>query len=322
MKKVLIIEDDLVLRENTAEFLKEEGFKVIEAQDGLIGVQMAIKHVPDIIICDIAMPNMDGYEFYKTIQKLKPTSVIPLIYLSAKIERNDVREGMQLGADDYITKPFKYNELLNAIQIRLQKHNKICEVQDEKFFKLIDNPLMGVFLYKEHEFIYINKAFVNIFKIKKEDIQNISIKDLIHPAQIKNMMKEIKKCFLGKSGSVHIHFTPSNKKGMVELYGSLIRYKGEKVIIGNVKNEIYLNKLEENKETEEVIERVHKLTSREIQIIKLLCEGLSSIEISKIINTSVRTVDSHRLHIMNKTNTKNVASIIMFAIRNKIINLK
>jgi CheY-like chemotaxis protein len=81
MKKILIIEDDTVLRENTAEFIKAN-FEVFIAEDGLVGVQQTLKHLPDLILCDISMPNMNGYDFYKTIKQIKSTSTIPLVFFS------------------------------------------------------------------------------------------------------------------------------------------------------------------------------------------------------------------------------------------------
>jgi DNA-binding response OmpR family regulator len=100
MKKILIIEDDIVLRENTSEFIKKQNFEVFIAEDGLIGIQQTLKHLPDLILCDISMPNMNGYDFYKTIKQIKATSTIPLVFLSAKTKNEDIRIGMQMGADD------------------------------------------------------------------------------------------------------------------------------------------------------------------------------------------------------------------------------
>lgn len=121
MKTVLLIEDDVVLRENTAELIELSNYKVITASNGKTGVSMAKKHVPDIIICDIMMPELDGYGALKTLSKSKITKYIPFVFLSAKTEHKDVRKGMNLGADDYITKPFSEEDLISAIESRLAK---------------------------------------------------------------------------------------------------------------------------------------------------------------------------------------------------------
>jgi CheY-like chemotaxis protein/CRP-like cAMP-binding protein len=121
MKKVLLIEDDTVLRENTAELLELSNYKVTTAPNGEIGVNKAKQLIPDIIICDIMMPVLDGYSVLETLSKHVDTKYIPFIFLSAKTERQDVRKGMNLGADDYITKPFFEEELMSAIESRLAK---------------------------------------------------------------------------------------------------------------------------------------------------------------------------------------------------------
>jgi DNA-binding response OmpR family regulator len=130
MKKILIIEDDTVLRENTAEFIQGENFEVFVAKDGLEGVQQTLQHLPDLILCDISMPNMDGFDFYKTIKQIRATSTIPLVFFSARTENEDIRAGMQLGADDYIIKPFDFFELLKVIRTRLAKYERIQEFND------------------------------------------------------------------------------------------------------------------------------------------------------------------------------------------------
>ena len=121
MKKVLLIEDDKVVRENTAELLTLANYQVVTATDGKIGLLQAKKHLPDIIICDIMMPELNGYGVLQILSKSKDTKHIPFIFLSAKTERKDIRKGMNLGADDYITKPFDESELFTAIESRLAK---------------------------------------------------------------------------------------------------------------------------------------------------------------------------------------------------------
>jgi len=120
-KKILIIEDNLDIRESVAEILELAGYSVFEADNGRAGVDMATKNLPDIILCDIMMPELDGYGVLYLLNKNKETAVIPLIFLTAKAEKTDLRKGMELGADDYLTKPFDDMELLNAIESRLKK---------------------------------------------------------------------------------------------------------------------------------------------------------------------------------------------------------
>ena len=121
MKKILLIEDNADIRENMAEILELAGYGVHTAPDGKQGVAVAIAKKPDIIVCDIMMPVLDGYGVIHMLQKNPGTQNIPFIFLTAKAERTEIRKGMELGADDYITKPFNGTELLNAIESRLRK---------------------------------------------------------------------------------------------------------------------------------------------------------------------------------------------------------
>lgn len=123
MKKALIIEDSDDIREGTAEILSLAGYETYTAKNGKIGVDLAIKHLPDIILCDIMMPELDGYGVLYLLQKNPQTAGIPFIFMTAKAERADLRKGMEMGADDYITKPFDDMELFNAIESRLKKKN-------------------------------------------------------------------------------------------------------------------------------------------------------------------------------------------------------
>lgn len=127
MKTILLIEDDPVLRENTAELIELSGYQIITAANGRIGVEQAVSAIPDLIVCDIMMPEMDGYGVIETLSKNPLAKGIPFIFLSAKTERQDIRKGMNLGADDYITKPFTEDELLSAIESRLAKMAIISE---------------------------------------------------------------------------------------------------------------------------------------------------------------------------------------------------
>jgi CRP/FNR family transcriptional regulator, cyclic AMP receptor protein len=121
MKKILLIEDNDEVRENTAEILELSNYKVFTAPNGKDGVEIGFRELPDLIVCDIMMPVLDGYGVLHMLSKNPQTSAIPFIFLTAKSEKSDFRKGMEMGADDYITKPFDGIELLNAIEARLRK---------------------------------------------------------------------------------------------------------------------------------------------------------------------------------------------------------
>lgn len=122
-KKVLIIEDNDDIRDNIVEILELAGYTVFAAANGKTGVDMAVKNLPDLILCDIMMPELDGYGVLYMLNKNMQTAAIPFIFLTAKAERVDLRKGMEMGADDYLTKPFDDMELLNAIESRFKKQD-------------------------------------------------------------------------------------------------------------------------------------------------------------------------------------------------------
>ncbi|MCD2422143.1 response regulator [Niabella pedocola] len=121
MTKILLIEDNPEIRENMTEILELAGYEVFTAPNGKEGIDTAIRKQPNLILCDIMMPVLDGYGVLHMVQKLPQLQSVPFIFLTAKSERNEIRKGMESGADDYITKPFDSIELLNAIEMRLKK---------------------------------------------------------------------------------------------------------------------------------------------------------------------------------------------------------
>jgi len=121
MKTVLVIEDNLEIRENTAEILELAGFRVITAENGKEGLSIAFSEKPDIVLCDIMMPGMDGYQVIKEIRDNPLTAGISFIYVTASAEKTDVKIAMDLGADGYVRKPFDISDLLEAIEYATTK---------------------------------------------------------------------------------------------------------------------------------------------------------------------------------------------------------
>lgn len=139
--KILIIEDNDDIRESIVEILELANYEVFAAENGKMGMEQANLHLPDLILCDIMMPELDGYGVLYLLGKNPQTATIPFIFLTAKAERIDIRKGMEMGADDYLTKPFDDMELLNAVESRLNKRVK----QEALYSKSLEsiNGLLG-----------------------------------------------------------------------------------------------------------------------------------------------------------------------------------
>ncbi|TCV05580.1 CRP-like cAMP-binding protein [Sphingobacterium alimentarium] len=162
-RTILIIEDNLEIREGTAEILElTGGYNVLTAENGKIGVDLAIKNLPDIILCDIMMPELDGYGVLYMLSKHESTMHIPFIFLTAKSERVDMRKAMEMGADDYLVKPFDDIELLNSIESRLRKRDSLQSTLEKSHTLSLSEDDQNVLLHE-----LVNEARVKIYKKKQ-----------------------------------------------------------------------------------------------------------------------------------------------------------
>ncbi len=174
MSKILVIEDEDAVRENIIELLNEEGYEVVGARDGEEGVVQIWTQIPDLIICDILMPKLDGYGVLAKISQDVRLTSIPFLFLTAKIGRDDSRRGMSLGADDYITKPFSRSELLQAISVRLGKMQKIELIAQKKLGDLQKN-LAGSF---PHELLTPLSVTLSYSELLEEGAENYSKEEI------------------------------------------------------------------------------------------------------------------------------------------------
>lgn len=191
-KKILLIEDNTELRENTAEILELASYTVFSAENGKIGVDIALAEKPDLIICDIMMPVLDGYGVIHLLGQNDDTKNIPFIFLTAKTEKSDFRKGMEMGADDYITKPFDDIELLKAIEVRFKKHellrsaftndlkgvNEFINLANETAGLALTSDLREIREYKKKQFLYSeNNRPHNIYFVIKGKVKTFLINE-------------------------------------------------------------------------------------------------------------------------------------------------
>lgn len=185
-KTILVIEDNSEMSENIASILELEQYKVLTAPNGKIGVTMAQDHHPDLILCDIMMPELDGYGVFHVLGKDNSTSSIPFVFLTAKADKSEIRTGMNLGADDYITKPFEGSDLLKVIEVRLNKSEKLKNIfkndlsEVSEFFNDARNTNnLQKLLEKRHvrhcrkkDFIYLEGQTANdLYMVNKGEIK-------------------------------------------------------------------------------------------------------------------------------------------------------
>lgn len=192
MKKILLIEDDTIMRENISELIALTGYEVATAENGIIGIEKTASFQPDLIICDVMMPELDGYGVLYVLSQKPETASIPFIFLTAKSEKIDFRKGMELGADDYLSKPFESTELIKAIESRLKKHDLLkkefagTKPDVEDFFKEAEKVLsLEEVMNASHQFKFSNKEFIYkesehvhfIYYIKSGQVKTVRFND-------------------------------------------------------------------------------------------------------------------------------------------------
>tara|TARA_R110000868_G_scaffold335760_1_gene596617 strand:- start:1432 stop:2490 length:1059 start_codon:yes stop_codon:yes gene_type:complete len=299
MKKILLIEDDTVLRENTAELLELSNYTVTTAPNGRVGLNIAKRDIPDILVCDIMMPELDGYDVLKALSKNEKTKHIPFIFLSAKTERRDVRKGMDLGADDYITKPFSEAELINAIKSRLAKAAILKDERANLITNKIDNTV-------EDDLKTLNdlKNFFDdngkIFQYAKGDI-------IYREGDNSNYM------YLIREGVVKNHKLDEDGKELITaLYkeDDLFAYTSFFQNLPHQESATAITETElvgiTKKELKDILENNHKVT---LELIELLTENLSNIKeqllemaYSSVNKKTARTILRFAEKINNKPN--------------------
>ncbi|MGF1493231.1 MAG: response regulator [Microcoleaceae cyanobacterium] len=160
MKRILVVEDEQSVREIILDMLEAEAFQAVGAENALVGIELAKENTPDLIICDVMMPGMSGYEMLERLRRDPITEVVPFIFLTARATPTDLRHGMNLGADDYLTKPFTRQELLSTIQTRIQKQETIKQKTQTQLNQLrtqimfalpheLRTPLNGIMSYSQ-----------------------------------------------------------------------------------------------------------------------------------------------------------------------------
>ncbi|MBD2667155.1 putative diguanylate phosphodiesterase (EAL domain) with Response Regulator Receiver modulation [Richelia sinica FACHB-800] len=210
MTRILIIEDEIQIRNNLEQILQLSGYETITAENGLIGVELAIAHPPDLILCDIMLPELDGYGVLTALRQEKSTFAIPLIFLTAKAEFKDLRQGMELGADDYLTKPFEQSELLRAINTRLERKNTLIQEYTEK---LESNTL----LTKE-----LNKSLTKQVKETQENFEKSQQVSGIKTDLLQKLIEDLRNPLSNINMAIHMLKT-ANTPEEIERYISVLQ---------------------------------------------------------------------------------------------------
>ena len=302
-KKILLIEDDAIVRDNTAEILSLASYIVITAKDGKDGIKKAIDHKPDLIICDILMPLLDGYGVLQIVLRNKELQSTPFIFMTAKTKHEDMRRGMDLGASDYIKKPFEESELLSAIESRFKRK----EIYDKKSVK----------------------KKINVDEIVKfEDIKNVF--------SSKKKIKYIKNTTVYCKGnnSNHIFYitkgevkTIKNSEEGKEFITNIFREKSFFGFTSFIENKPYNESAITIKNTtlvriskEELLELVIQNPQIAINFLDILSDNLENIK-SHLIHLAYDSVRKKTANILLQLNTLNNNTDTIEVSRSNLANL-
>ncbi|UBF23929.1 response regulator [Kovacikia minuta CCNUW1] len=179
MKRILIIEDERSIRESVLELLEVEGFNVTSAENGSVGLQIVQEHPPDLVLCDVIMPELDGYEVLTALRQNPITATIPFIFLTAKGMKEDIRQGMGLGADDYLIKPFTPQELLRAIATRLERQQVLVNHSQ----KQLENLRSSIALSLPHELRTPLNGILGLAELLRDEYEQIERQEIVELAE-------------------------------------------------------------------------------------------------------------------------------------------
>lgn len=196
MSKILVIENEALTRDLFRDCLEAEGFQTLGAEDGLTGIELARQHLPNLVLCDVLMPKLNGYEVLRRLRQDTTTTTIPFIFITAMTGKADLRQGMSLGADDYLTKPSTVEELLEAVSVRLNRYN-ILQKCYNSYYHLPEATVASTVSDCEADFLLPNiPEFSEVFKfIEANYNQGITLCDVAKavgysPAYLTNKIKQ------------------------------------------------------------------------------------------------------------------------------------
>ncbi|MEO6282356.1 MAG: response regulator [Dyadobacter sp.] len=311
-KKVLLIEDNPEMRENTAEILELANYEVITAKNGKEGVLQAASHNPDLIICDIMMPELDGYGVLHLLGKDERTSAIPFVFLTAKAEKEDYRKGMTMGADDYLTKPYDDVELLNAVEMRLKK--------SERIKRQFDRSAEGL-----DSFMQEAKSFDMIIKLAEDKkVKFLRKKETIYtegsyPSYVYFLQKGKVKAYKSNDNGKE-YITDLYKEG--DFFGYLDLLQGEtyqesaisleKSEVAMIPKDDFFNLLQGNREVASKFIKMlsNEIKDREERLLQLAYNSVRKRVAQALVMLAQRYQDDHSKPFSMSITREDIASIV------------
>ncbi|MFA5329510.1 MAG: response regulator [Prolixibacteraceae bacterium] len=356
-RKILVIDDDQLIGLTVKSILSFNGYEVCTADNGASGIEKIFEYNPDLILCDVRMNPIDGYKVLKILKDNTFNHKIPFVFISGNSSIGEVRFGMELGADDYLVKPIKTDELITSVENQFKKYNSLLEIGNKRFRALFELSPNYIFIFDGSCLFEVNSSFVEFFRIDSQSITTHTIEEILDPISYESIKDKIQRCKMGilekfnefvtvilSDGSkldMAIYVSRSEKNvGYSLLLGLLIppNTLGLQFDHNKLLKELLLSLREENitvsnqltQRLSHVIDTVvysrkidlnNFFSVRELDVLQLSISGLSIKQISDKLQISDRTVERHRAHLMEKTNANSMVEVIVFAIKNDLIEL-
>lgn len=356
-KKILVIEDDERLGVTIQNILIVHKYDVCLTNNGASGIQKAFEYNPDLILCDINMDTIDGYQVYRVLEESSILNRIPFIFLTGSSDLEDIRFGMSLGADDYLVKPFINADLIRSIEKRLEKFRTIREEARSGFNQLFNLSPVGIVLFDGIKVFRANDAFLNLINSTEKNLIGKKIEEFLEPATLKKIQFKIQahrpeknsvfsdevtiKTHDREDSQMHLVISEFEKYSNYKLYLGILApvSKTNAGINGHLfADEIYnLLKHENIKISEALGEKITDIfkqknlnpknqsntffTKRENEVLCLSMEGLPIKIIADRLAISDRTVEKHRTKLMEKSGANNMIEVIVFALKNSLIEI-
>lgn len=354
--KILVIDNDIKLGKTIKNVLTTRGYDVFFAHNGAEGIQQAFEFHPDLILSGIRITPIDGYHIFKVLKESSITDEIPFIFITHNSQLDDIRYGMNLGADDYLIKPIDFDQLITSIETRFEKYNKLKQHAKFKFNTLFNLSPNGIFLSNGKFILDANHALLEALEFNSEEITKVNIEDIFDKGSIHILLGKIQRgifetsksfkeevTLISKSGTrkeaslfISVHDDHANSLlmfGILHLFDNQKQNDGEKVAsevlkVLKTENIPIPHSLEAKiigifkaQNVRNCSQRNYFFSKRESEVLRLSIEGLPIKMIADKLAISDRTVEKHRASLMEKTGSSNIIEVIIYALRNKLIEI-
>ena len=312
MPKILLVEDEEDLRMGIADILKFEGFNVVMAKNGVEGLDAAMAHRPDLILCDIMMPDMNGFDFLHRLRQDAAFTLTPFIFVSALDARNDIRKGMSLGADDYLTKPFTREELILAINTRLEKfsglEHKIRQIIGEIESKL-SFEITRLKEVTEEQSSIIEEISTDNESLKKQlqDKEMTMMSEAMNVIETNNIIKNLKDLIQHELQKNNLDTSQKILLGELQTKISRKTMLSDNLTVFQLKfNQVYPHFLSN------FSQHFSHLTQYELVMTAAMITGLNTNQIAEMLNISPESVRKSRYRLKKKLGLGKKDDLLMF----------